>query len=184
MSGDVHLLVYYIREDGETIADSTSFSVAPCLDNNVSHGLARVQGPSLFIIVSAIGENTNIIRMYIYTELNIVTKLPEMLFSLFLAQLWRIFWWCHISSKKVKVNYNIEKSTAYDTGYYTYYISMSMYKFNKNLHPRIVNVLFQRNTEVHNVNTRQSRHLHVPFTRSSVYIVKQLDLKVFLYGTK
>ena len=65
---------------------------------------------------------------------------------------------------------------------YMYYISMFMYKFNKNQHPRIVNVLFQRNAEVHNVNARQSRDLHVPFTRSSMY--SKLDLKAFLYGTK
>lgn len=35
MSGDAHLLIYYIREDGETVADSIDFSVTPCVENNV-----------------------------------------------------------------------------------------------------------------------------------------------------
>jgi hypothetical protein len=36
MSGDAKLLVFFIRDDGETIADSVTFSVAPCVENNVS----------------------------------------------------------------------------------------------------------------------------------------------------
>ena len=51
------------------------------------------------------------------------------------------------------------------------------------LHPCIVNMLFQRNTEVHNVNTRQSRDLHVPCTRPSMYS-KTIIFKGVLYGTK
>ena len=35
MSPLAHLLVYYIREDGETVADSIEFNIEKCFENKV-----------------------------------------------------------------------------------------------------------------------------------------------------
>jgi hypothetical protein len=56
MSGDAHLLVFFVRDDGETIADSTGFTVEPCVDNDVSVSFAhaeRLPGARTQLLVKA-----------------------------------------------------------------------------------------------------------------------------------
>jgi len=37
MSSKAKLVVYYIRPDGEVVADETDFKVEPCTNNEVTH---------------------------------------------------------------------------------------------------------------------------------------------------
>lgn len=48
---------------------------------------------------------------------------------------------------------------------YIYSVTMFMFKFFKGLLPNIFNDMFIRNTDTHNYSTRQSNHLHVPFSK-------------------
>ncbi|ELT94944.1 hypothetical protein CAPTEDRAFT_228650 [Capitella teleta] len=56
MSGDAVLLVFFIRDDAETIADSVRFVVNPCVDNNVSVSFShseRLPGARTQLLVKA-----------------------------------------------------------------------------------------------------------------------------------
>ena len=48
-SPSFHLLVYYIRDDRETIADSQKFSVEKCFKNQVSYLILYAFRLSLFV---------------------------------------------------------------------------------------------------------------------------------------
>ena len=56
-----------------------------------------------------------------------------------------------------------------------YIVGMFMYKYCNNGLPDIFNDFFQRNSEIHNINTRQSNDLHVPFARLDV---RKFSLKI------
>ena len=44
MSPSFSFLLFYIREDGETVADSMEFKVQPCFNNQVCEQLRKVVG--------------------------------------------------------------------------------------------------------------------------------------------